>query len=257
VIVSVNGVTLQEGSEYANDTTIPISNIRNRTFKLFQRLTSKHADVVTIAYYRNPNSERKLIKEDFQYTGSTNITYNPTTLKYEIEITNQRTPNSDIAVYWNGILLAKDMDYQVSVFNQNIIVLSSGFILTNPSVFSVFYFTNTASGQIIQATGPTYQINWSIQNQIPTNVTGNFTHEFYEITNTGLTGNTFYSIDTSYNYVGVIYSQLFNWEDIYPDLIYGTSYFYRIASKKYFKTINNISLSSVTYSQTYIMNIPS
>lgn len=257
VIVSVNGVTLQKGLEYDNDATIPIVSIRKRSFRLYQRLTSLHSDVITVAYYKNPNSQRRLIKEDFEYSASTSINYNPTTLRYEINVTYQRPVNSDIVVYWNGVLLAENIDYSVSVFDPNIIVLSSGFILTNPSVFSVFYFTNSSENQVIQATGPTYQINWSIQNQIPNNIIGNFTHEFYDITNTGLTGNSIYSIDTPYDYVGVVYSQVFNWESIYPDLIYGSSYFYRIASKKYFTTINNINLSSVTYSQNYIIIIPS
>ncbi len=257
VVVSVNGVTLQKGLEYDNDATIPIVSIRKRSFKLYQRLTSQHADVITIAYYKNPSSRRRLIKEDFQYTGSTNITYNITTSNYEIDLTYQRPQYSDIVVYWNGVLLAENIDYEVSVFDPNIVVLSSGFILTNPSVFSVFYFTNSTANQIIDATGPTYQVNWTIQNQIQNNVVGNFTHEFYDITNTGLTGTTIYSVDTAYNYTNINYLQVFNWSSIYPTLIYGSSYFYRIASKKYFKTINNINLSSVTYSQTYVMNIPS
>jgi hypothetical protein len=258
IIVAVNGVTLQEGLEYDIDNTIPVPSIRNRSFTLFQRLTSEHGDVLTVSYYKNPNSVNRLVKEDFQYTGSTSITYNITTSKYEINLTYNRIANSDIIVYWNGVLLTENDDYSISVFNSSKIILT--FAITDPTLLSVAYFAPYGVGTSIDATGPTYQINWSIQNQIPNNVIGNFTHEFYNITNTGLTGTSIYSVDTPYDYINVSYSQIFNWETLSTppnNLVLGLSYFYRIASKKYFKTINNINLSSVTYSQTYTINIPS
>lgn len=250
IIVSVNGVTLLENIEYAVDTSIPVPSIRNRSFILYSRLTSLQEDVLTVAYYKNPNSVNKLVKEDFIYTGSTNITYNPITLKYEVDLTYTRIINSDIIVYWNGVLLAENLDYTVSAFDPNKIVLT--FPITDPTVISVAYFTPFGGGAVIEATGPTYQINWSIQNQIPSNVTGNFTHEFY----TALTSTSVYSVDTPYSYTTTNFSQIFDWSAIYPNLIYGGSYFYRIASKKYFTTINNIVLSSITYSQTYTIIIP-
>jgi hypothetical protein len=258
IIVAVNGVTLQEGLEYDIDNTIPVPSIRNRSFTLFQRLTSEHGDVLTVSYYKNANSVNRLIKEDFQYTGSTNITYNITTSKYEIDLTYNRITNSDTIVYWNGVLLSENIDYSISVFDSSKIILT--FAITDPTVLSVVYFAPYGGGASIDATGPTYQINWTIQNQIPNNVIGNFTHEFYEIINTGLTGTSIYSVDTPYNYIDVSYSQIFNWQTLSTppnSLVLGLSYFYRIASKKYFTTINNINLSSVTYSQTYTINIPS
>ena len=256
IIVAVNGVTLQKTLEYDIDNTIPVPSIRNRSFRLFQRLTSEHGDVLTVSYYKNPNSVNRLVKEDFQYTGSTSITYNITTLKYEIDLTYSRITNSDIIVYWNGVLISENVDYSVSAFDTSKIVLN--FAITDPTVLSVVYFAPYGSGGgTIDATGQSYQINWSIQNQIPNNVIGNFTHEFYDIVNTGLTGTSIYSVDTAYDYINISYSQIFDWGTIYPTLLYGNPYFYRIASKKYFTTINNINLSSVTYSQTYTINIPS
>jgi hypothetical protein len=257
IIVAVNGVTLQEGLEYNIDNTIPVPSIRNRSFRLFQRLTSEHGDVLTVSYYKNPNSINRLVKEDFQYTGSTSITYNITTSKYEIDLTYNRIANSDIIVYWNGVLLTENDDYFVSSFDTNKIILT--FPITDPTVLSVVYFAPYGGDGVIEATGPTYQINWTIQNQIPNNVIGNFTHEFYNITNTGLTGTSIYSVDTPYDYINISYSQIFNWETLSTppnSLVLGLSYFYRIASKKYFKTINNINLSSVTYSQTYTIQLP-
>ncbi len=251
IIVAVNGVTLLKGIEYDNDVSITVTSIKNRSFKLYQRLTSDHGDVLTVSYYKNPNSANRLIKEDFQYTGSTSITYNITTSKYEIDLAYNRIPNSDAIVYWNGILLSENIDYSISVFDSSKVVLN--FSITDPTLLSVVYFAPYGGGGTIDATGPIYQINWSIQNQIQNNVIGNFTHEFY----TALTSTSVYSVDTPYDYTTINYSQVFNWESIYPTLIYGGSYFYRIASKKYFKTINNINLSSVTYSQTYTINIPS
>jgi len=154
-------------------------------------------------------------------------------------------------------LLSENIDYSISAFDTSKIILT--FAITDPTVLSVAYFAPYGGGASIDATGPTYQINWSIQNQIPNNVIGNFTHEFYNITNTGLTGTSIYSVDTPYDYINVSYSQIFNWVDLSTppnSLVLGLSYFYRIASKKYFKTINNINLSSVTYSQTYTIQLP-
>jgi hypothetical protein len=260
VVIAVNGITLLKGIEYFNDTSIPVESLRNRTFKLAQTLTVNHADVVTVTYYRNQNSQRKIVKEDFQYTGSTNISANPITLRYEITLNYERELNSDIVIYWNGILLTEGSDYDISVFDKNKIVLSSDFTL-NPAqsnLFSIYYFTDSnIIGDVIDAGGPIYQINWTIPNIIRGDITGNFTHEFYDITNTGFTGTTVYSINTPYLYDTSNYSQLFAWQDIYPTLVYGASYIYRISSTKYFKTINNITISSVTYSDNYVINIPS
>ena len=260
VIVAINGVTILKGVEYDNDGTIPSPTIRNRTIKLFQRLTSAHGDVVTVSYYKNPNTNNRIVKEDFQYTGSTNITFNNATSRYEIDLSYNRIPNSELIVYWNGVLMSTG-DYTVSSFNNNKIVLRSGIILSNGDTLSVVYFAPYGGGGTIVATGPTFTINWSIPNQIQNNIIGNFTHEFYDLVNTGLTGTTIFSVDTQYSFVSASYSETFNWtvinNSISPLSIYGNSYYYRIASKKYFKTINNINLSSVTYSQTYIMNIPS
>ena len=191
-------------------------------------MTSEHGDVLTVSYYKNPNSANRLIKEDFQYTGSTSITYNITTSKYEIDLAYTRIANSDAIVYWNGILLSENIDYSISLFDSSKVVLN--FAITDPTSLSVVYFSSYGGGGTINATGPSYQINWSIQNQIPNNVIGNFTHEFY----TALTSTSVYSVDTPYDYTTINYSQVFNWQSIYPTLIYGGSYFYRIASNLYY-----------------------
>ena len=250
VIVSVNGVTIQKGLEYDIDTTVPFL-LQKRSFRLYQRLTTEHNDILTVSYYKNPLNNQKLVKEIFQFSGSPNITLNGS--NYQIAISYSRISNSDIILYWNGLLLNQN-DYYVSVYNQNIIVLDSLLNIRDGDVFSIAYLTSSVGSQVINATGPSYTINWSVSTFISSNITGKFIHQFYDIINTGLTGTTEYSMETPYLYNTYTFSQLFSWLD--TTLTPGSTYFYRISSEKYFTTINNINLSSTAYSQTIKIKIP-
>ena len=252
IIVAVNGVTIQRGLEYDIDTSIPLPSMQKRSFILYQRLTTAHNDIVTVSYYKNPSNNQKLVKENFEYSGSPNITFNGN--NYEIALSYSRIGNSDIIVYWNGILLSKDADYFVSVYNQNTIVLDSSLNLLDGDAFSVVYFTSSVSSQVINVSGPSYVVNWSVSNFISSNINGKFIHQFYDIADTGLTSSTVYSLETPYLYNTYTFSQGFNWLD--TTLTAGTTYFYRISSEKYFTTINNINLSSTSYSETIKIKLP-
>jgi hypothetical protein len=252
VIVAVNGVTIQRGLEYDIDTSIPLPSMQKRSFRLYQRLTTEHNDIVTVSYYKNPSNNQKLVKENFEFSGSPNITLNGA--NYEIAVSYPRISNSDIIVYWNGILLSKDSDYYVSVYNQNTIVLDSSLNLLDGDAFSIVYFTDNVGSQVINASGPSYIINWSVSNFILPNINGKFIHQFYNISDTGLTSSTVYSIESPYLYNTYTFSQGFNWLD--TTLTAGTTYFYRILSEKSFTTINNINLSSTAYSETIKIKLP-
>jgi len=151
-------------------------------------------------------------------------------------------------------LIAKESDYVVSVYNNSISVISF-----NPSigdVFTVFYESNGYLNEntLIEPKINPYNMVWSVNSFIPTSITGNFIHEFYDLTNTGLTGNTVFSGVTTYSSNKVIFAEIFDWSN--TTLIYGQTYFYRIKSEKYYRTINNISVSSETYSDIYQIKIP-
>jgi hypothetical protein len=123
-----------------------------------------------------------------------------------------------------------------------------------PSTISVLYFTYpTLTGQIINATNP-FTINWRIPRQIDSNVVGEFIHEFYSLSDSGFTGTTLYTASTNYDYLTVDYDKIFNWNQ--TTLTPLTTYNYRLASTKRFKTINNIDLSAVTYSDGVQIKIP-
>lgn len=255
VIVAVNGVTIQKIIEYDTDNSITTAALRNRSFILKQRLTSLHKDVLTVAYYRNTANTQKVVREDLLFTGSTQIV-SASTGFYEVSLSNQRyNSTSEVLVYYNGLLLTKGSDYNISTFNINKIVLF--FTPVDPSIISIIYFTNYNSSitQLVEATGPLYTLNWNINNLIPNNIIGKFTHQFYELTNTGLTGNTFYSSTTDYDYTITNFTKIFDWTQTSP-LAYGSTYFYRIVSTKSFTTINNVDLGSTTYSDTLRIKIP-
>jgi hypothetical protein len=98
-------------------------------------------------------------------------------------------------------------------------------------------------------------INWSLNNLISSDINGKFIHQFYPLSDTGLTGNTLYTAETPYDFTTGSFGQTFDWSDSSP-LVLGTTYYYRIASTKFFTTINNINLSSVTYSDTVKIKLP-
>lgn len=254
VLVSVNGLTLQKNLEYSNDASITITSIRNRSFTLSQSLIKNQSDVLTVAYYRNVANTQQLVKEDLLYTGSSQIV-SASTGFYEITLSKNRINNSDIAVFANGSLLMKNTDYQVSSYDDNKVILLFQ-PPTNPITISVSYLSNFLfdSSTLIEATGPNYTVNWSLNNIISNNQIGKFVHQFYDLANTGLTGTTLYSAETAYAYNTTQFSNTFGWQSV--SLTPGTTYYYRISSEKYFTTINNINLSSVTYSETYRLKIP-
>jgi hypothetical protein len=51
------------------------------------------------------------------------------------------------------------------------------------------------------------------------------------------------------------YSKIFDWTTTFP-LVFGSTYYYRIASEKKFTTINNINLSTTAYSTTIKIKLP-
>jgi hypothetical protein len=256
IIVSVNGITIQKTSEYANDIFTPNlpANIRRRSFILYQRLTNLHDDILTVAYYKNPNNVQRLIKEDFLFTGSTSIELNATLNKYVITLSNTIFNNTESVVYLDGVMLQEGSEYYSNSPNYpNKIILD---ILPNdpPSTISVLYFTYpTLTGQIINATNP-FTIGWKLPRQIDSNVTGDFIHQFYDLVDTGFTGTTLYTALTNYDYLNVDFTQVFDWNQ--TTLTALTTYNYRLASTKKFKTINNIDLNSVIYSDGVQIKLP-
>lgn len=255
VLVSVNGLTLQKILEYNNNSTVTINNIRLRSFTLAHSLSKAQGDILTVAYYRNVTNTQKLVKEDLIYTGSSSISLNTTTGYYEIDLGYTRISNSDVIMYADGSLLQNNVDYQVSTYDSNKVIL----LIQPPTIpitISVSYLTNYTfdNSTIINATGPNYVVNWSLNSLISNNQIGKFIHQFYDITNTGFTGTTTYSSETPYSYNTNNYSNTFVWSDV--TLTAGTTYYYRVASEKYFTTINNINLSSITYSDSYRIKIP-
>jgi len=256
IIVSVNGVTIQNGIEYTKDIITPNlpANIKRRSYILYQRLTNIHKDILTVAYYRNPNNVQKLVKEDFLFTGSTSIALDATLNKYVITLNNVRVDNTEAIVYSDGILLEDGTEYYGFSSNYpNKIILD--ILPPDPaSTISVVYFTYPNSGgQTINAGNP-FTISWSLPSQIQNTVTGEFIHQFYDITDTGLTGTTLYTSSTPYDYLNVDYTNTFDWNQ--TTLTGLTTYNYRIASSKTFKTINNINLSAVTYSDSIKIKLP-
>ena len=253
IVVAANGVTLLESLEYSADTSITIPSIQKRSFVLSEPLTSDYADVLTVAYYKNSSNNQKLIKENFEYSGSPSISLSGS--NYVIDLTYQRAiRNSDVVVYINGIMLANGPDYTISVFDSNKIFLDDEIILLNGDVISVVYFTFNTGTDVINLSSSTYNMNWLINSLIPSNVTGLFTHQFYELANTGLTGNTNYSATTDYLYDTYEFIQFFDWAS--TSLTPGETYFYRIKSEKYFTTINYIGFTSTTYSDTIKLRLP-
>lgn len=257
IIVAVNGVTILEGLEYSADTSITIPSIQVRSFVLLEPLSSDYADVLTVAYYKNSANNQRLIKENFLYNTSPSISYNGT--NYIIDLTYPRVNSqfgSQAIVYLNGIMLDYGSDYTFSVFDSNKVVLNSSInLLVDDSISVVYFVYNSSSNQIITLTSnTTYDMLWSTANQIPSNVTGNFTHQFYDIGNSGLTGTSLYSLITPYTYNVYGYSQIFTWSS--TPLVSGLTYFYRIKSEKYFTTINNVTFTSTTYSDTIRIKLP-
>lgn len=258
IVVAVNGVTILKDLEYSGDTSILVPSIQKRSFVLFNELSSDYGDVLTIAYYKNSGNNQRLVKENFLYNTSPSISSNG--INYIIDLTYPRVNSqfgSEAVVYWNGIMLSSGIDYTFSVFDSNKIVLDSSINLLVGDSISVVYFVFTSSlNQVISLTGgSSYNMTWTINNLIPSHVNGNFTHQFYDLANTGLTGTTLYSAITPYEYNTYSFSQIFTWSEI-TALTLGLTYFYRIKSEKYFTTINNIGFTSTTYGDTIKVKLP-
>jgi hypothetical protein len=208
-----------------------------------------------VVYYRkNSQNIQKLVKEDLNFTGSSQIV-SGSSGNYEITLSFP-VFNSEINIFYNGVFLVNGNDFNVSLLNPNLIVLT--FTPQNDNNFSVVYLTNATSVNndiLIELTSLNSEFSWTINSPIPGNVTGNFIHQFYPISDTGLTGNTIYTAETIYENNLNEFRKNFNWSTSLP-LVLGGSYFYRIASNKNFKTINNIILSSVTYSDVFKIKLP-
>jgi hypothetical protein len=253
IIVSVNGLTLQKDIEYSNNLSITIPSFQKRSFILNQRLTSLHADTLTVSYYRSNINTTKLVTENFDFDTTTSITFNISTNFYEIALNNIRIPNSDLLLYYNGLLLQQNVDFVISSFNDNIIVL-----LFNPepdSVFVVYYLTNSiGTDDLIEPTGSFFDLNWRTDNIVENRLNGFFELNFFELTNPSLTGTPIYQIIVPYNFITNIYNYVFYW--LNTGLLLGNIYYFQIKSIKSFTTINNVVLTTINTSDRIRIKIP-
>lgn len=252
IVVAVNGITILKDLEYSAETSTLIPpSIRERSYVLMNELSSDYNDVLTVSYYKNPQNGQKLIKENFEYTASTNIS--STGINFYIDLTYQLVSGEAI-VYWNGTMLAQGIDYTFSSGIPNRINLDSTITLVDGDSVSVVYFIGVATAsELIRLTSST--IPWSINTLIPENSTGIFTHEFFQLSDTGFTGTSLYSLNTNYLYDTYNFSQTFDFVNASP-LVLNQTYNYRIKSEKYFKTINNIGFTSTTYSDGLKVKLP-
>jgi hypothetical protein len=168
--------------------------------------------------------------------GTNEVYYNTTTGKYEIYTSLEVLSNNDVGVTLNGVTLANNIDYYLSLSDKKRIILEGQLIISD--IINIYYNTGISVQGNITNTNP--NIAWSIE-IAPNDTNGTFTVELATdeaFTNIINTASVDYIIDvTSYNVNIVLIGD------------YGTDLYYRVKNEKIYKTICNDSIDSIAYSE--------
>jgi hypothetical protein len=244
-VVALNGITLAEGDEY--DFTITGVTIGNDIITTIQlNAPAVAGDMLTLAYVNADYGDTFRVDTiDIQSSitsgttgnqGTNEVYYNTTTGKYEIYTSLEVLSNNDVGVTLNGVTLANNIDYYLSLSDKNRIILEGDLIVSD--IINIYYNTGILVQGNITDVNP--NIAWSIETA-PNDTNGTFTVELATdeaFTNIINTASIDYIIDvTSYNTnIGLIGD-------------YGTDLYYRVKNEKIYKTICNDSIDSIAYSE--------
>ena len=237
--IALNGLTLAKDLDYSLS-----ANSLSSLIKLSGATVS--GDIFTYVYVSASNDDSlRLDTIDITSTivsgatdgqGSNDVYYNTTESKYEIYTSIEPSSGNDIIVTLNGVTLANNIDYYLSISNNKRIILEGTVIVGD--IINIYYITNTDSqGNITTSTLP---ISWSILTP-PQKVNGEFTVEFSDTT-------SFTSIITSAktNYV-VGFS---NYSLVMPLIgVAGDVQYYRIKNEKKYIDICDNPITTVAYSE--------
>jgi len=237
--VALNGLTLAKDLDYslsANSLT-SIIRLSGATFS---------GDILTYVYVSTSNSDSfRLDTIDITSTivsgatdgqGSNDVYYNTTESKYEIYTSIAPSSGNDIIVTLNGVTLANNIDYYLSISNDKRIILEGTVIVGD--IINIYYITNTDSQGDISTTS--LPISWSIPTP-PQKVNGEFTVEFSDTT-------SFTNIITSAKTDYVV--GFSNYSLVVPLVgVAGDIQYYRIKNEKKYIDICNNPIATVAYSE--------
>jgi hypothetical protein len=178
-IISLNGLTLAEDIDYS---LTPRPTAQGTAYLLNLSGNTYSGDVLTYAYTNSTDSSNIRI-EGFEITtaivsGATNgqgsevVYYNTDTSKYELYM-ELEPGNVDVIVTVNGVTLANNIDYYLSITDTNRIILEGDLYVGD--VINIIY--NPVASVQGNVNDTTLTIGWTI-NTAPQLVNGTFTVEF-------------------------------------------------------------------------------
>ena len=237
--ISLNGLTLAKDLDYSLSATSLTSIV-----KLSGATVS--GDIFTYVYVSASNADSLRVDTiDITSTivsgatdgqGSNDVYYNTTESKYEIYTSIVPSSGNDIIVTLNGVTLANNIDYYLSISNDKRIILEGTVIVGD--IINIYYITNTDSqGDISTISLP---ISWYILTP-PQKINGEFTVEFSDT-------NSFANIITSAKTDYVV--GFSNYSLVMPLVgVAGDVQYYRVKNEKKYIDICNNPIATVSYSE--------
>lgn len=178
LMINLNGITLSKDLDYSFENIGP--NGKN-VLKLSGSTVS--GDVLTFVYTNTDGSKNNIKQDIIDVTstipsgpingqGNNPIYYNTTTSKYELYTDIKPATQNDVVVTLNGVTLANNIDYYLSISNPKRIILEGDIFIGD--IINIWYNVN------IHPQGDVYSsdimVAWSIDNA-PQDTNGKFTLE--------------------------------------------------------------------------------
>lgn len=240
IIVTLNGLVLARGLDYTvinNVLTLSGSTVKGDVLTLIYT-AGAGANLVG----ENINISSQILSGSTNGQGNNIVFYNTGTTKYELYTSLTPVNGASILVMVNGATLANGIDYYQSITNPKRIILE-GVVMVGDIITIVYAPSTGAFNGIIN---PNPSVSWSIENPPQTN-DGLFSLEV----STGNTFNTFYTtVSTPYE----IGRQNYTINFVASGSV-GTTLYYRIKNEKQYRTLCNVLLSDVKYSETVPITI--
>lgn len=240
IAVTLNGLVLANGFDYA--ITSPTTGVNQ-----IQLSGETFSGDVMCFIYTNSNSSNNLSVDTIDVDspiisgatdteGSSPLFYNTTTGMFELFAEYTPVNNNAILITINGVTLANNIDYYLSVSNPKRIILEGNVFMND--IINIYYNTNVdVSGDIFT---DSVEINWSIENP-PQTDDGEFT---VELSVDNLFTNLTNSVKLNYIPTVTTYRALLG-------LIgnAGDSMYYRVRNDKKYVNINGFPIVSTKYSE--------
>lgn len=244
-VVSLNGITLAENLDYSITSVISSGLTITEILLLTLSGNTEDGDILTYALTSNQN-KKGIVFDNYIINssitsgttgnqGNESVYYNTSTGRYELYTKYSIVNNNDVIVTLNGVTLANNIDYFVSITDNKRIITIGSFVIGD--IINVFYNSNGSLIGDIDTTS--FNISWAITTPPQLN-NGIFSVEVSDDSN--------FTNIISTNNIDYVVNQVGYSSQVALSGSVGDNQYYRVKNKKSYVDMCGNPITTIAYS---------